>query len=58
MKRIRDYYGVPCKRGARVVFDGQPGTITQSVQGHHWLWVRLDSGRRVICHPTWRMEYS
>jgi hypothetical protein len=57
MRRIREFYGVPCKRGGRVNFDGKPGRITQAVQGHHWLYVLLDSGQRVICHPTWRMEY-
>ena len=57
MRRIRERYGVPCKRGGRVIFNGRPGTITQSVRGHAWLWVRLDTGARVVCHPTWRMEY-
>ena len=27
MQRIRDYYGVPAKRGGRVEFRGQPGVI-------------------------------
>jgi len=57
VRRIREYYGVPCRRSGRVLFMGRPGTITQSVQGHHWLYVRMDTGERIICHPTWRMEY-
>lgn len=53
---VRDQYGVPAKRGARVVFDGQPGVIT-SCPGAY-VRVRLDDhNHSVPAHPTWRMHY-
>lgn len=54
MEWIRRNYGVPAKRGGRVRFSGVAGTITSA--SHH-LRVRLDDGRRVLLHPTWRVEY-
>lgn len=56
MSYVRSHYGVPAKRGGRVVFDGQPGTITSSSAGR--LRVRLDGHTRPsVVHPTWRMTY-
>lgn len=54
MEWIRRNYGVPAKRGGRVRFFGMLGTITSA--SHH-LRVHLDDGRRVLLHPTWRVEY-
>ena len=58
---VRYYYRVPAKRGRRIVFDGDPGTIT-GFRGARVL-VRLDKdgylqGRPMTCHPTWRMDYN
>jgi hypothetical protein len=53
---VRRVYGVPAKRGMRVIADGKPGTITCG--DGHYIRIRLDgekwSGR---WHPTWRIEY-
>jgi hypothetical protein len=57
MQAIRDRYGVPASRGARVKFQGRPMFIL-SADGHH-LWLRdTNAGRRVgPCHPLWEMDY-
>lgn len=56
MAYIREHYGVPAKRGMRVVVDGKSGTIT-SASGHR-LRVRFDStGQVVPVHPTWNVHY-
>lgn len=61
MKYIRDRYGVPAKRGARVRYSGGDmpveGTITSAAPGAH-LRIRLD-GDKGVCyfHPTWKLEY-
>ena len=62
---IREVYGVPAKRGARIRFDyplgkDRPGPHEGTIvgaRGPH-LNVRLD-GERHTCslHPTWRVEY-
>ncbi|AXN53238.1 hypothetical protein PBI_HARLEY_76 [Mycobacterium phage Harley] len=55
---IRSNYGVPAKRGMRVIFDGRPGRIV-SVDGQY-LMLHLDGDPwdwRTRVHPTWRMEY-
>lgn len=60
LQYIRDTYGVPAKRGARVQYSGNgiaiQGTITSS-RGPHIL-VRLDGDDfSVPFHPTWKMRY-
>lgn len=58
MQWIRDRYGVPAKRGGRVVFDGKPGRILSTHAGH--LVLHLDEDKpshRTYVHPCWRMEY-
>ncbi|SEN89563.1 hypothetical protein [Nonomuraea pusilla] len=54
---VRRYYQVPAKRGARIKFRGQDGTIV-GFQGAG-LRVRLDDDPKRIhsCHPTWRIDY-
>jgi hypothetical protein len=53
---VREYYGVPAKRGMRVTVDGRPGRITSG--NGHYIRVLFDGERRPsICHPTWRVEY-
>lgn len=61
MSYIRRAYGVPAKRGGRVVFTGVEamplqGTITGADGGH--LRIRMDRHR--CCrsyHPTWELRY-
>lgn len=60
LQYIRDTYGVPAKRGARVEYSGNgtaiQGTITSS-RGPHIL-VRLDGDDfSMQFHPTWKMHY-
>lgn len=61
MKYIRDYYGVPAKRGVRVKYaasDGEEfeGVITGSKDAH--LRVRFpNTNHSWIMHPTWHIEY-
>ncbi|MEU7831338.1 hypothetical protein [Nonomuraea sp. NPDC049129] len=54
---VRRYYQVPAKRGGRIKFRGQPGTIV-AFHGAG-LRVRLDDNpkRILTCHPTWRIDY-
>ena len=69
MDYIRRTYGVPARRGARLLFIGgnpdqegdakgrrQSGTIVGS-RGQY-LRVRMDGEARIrTLHPTWRVEY-
>jgi hypothetical protein len=60
MQYIRKHYGVPAKRGGRIVFNykGIPvfGTITGSVNAS--LRIKLDGDKRSgIYHPTWELKY-
>jgi hypothetical protein len=60
MKRIRELYGVPAKRGGRVRFEWtrREGTITGSTSSGLYLRVRFDGERKSeIIHPTWDLEY-
>lgn len=55
-EHVRTFYAVPAKRGGRVLFNGQPGTITGFTGPY--LRVRLDGhSRPVPIHPTWRVQY-
>ena len=65
MDYIRRTYGVPARRGSRVLYTGggidEYGTIISSKGGR--LRVRLDlpslRGKKITytLHPTWRIEY-
>lgn len=58
MQWIRSTYGIPAKRGMRVIADGKPGVITGSRGGY--LIIRLDGwekGNKRAYHPTWEMQY-
>lgn len=56
MAYIRRTYGVPAKRGMRVVANGKPGVITGTVSAS--LRIRLDGERHSApWHPTWRIDY-
>ena len=53
---VRSYYGVPAKRGMRIVIDGRPATIVGFK--NQYLRIRRDGEKHtVIAHPTWRVEY-
>lgn len=61
LERIRSLYGVPAKRGARVVYFGDGklarGVVTGSA--HMYIRVRLDGERRSgRYHPTWMLDYE
>lgn len=58
MAHIRDYYGVPARRGARIRFDyrgSNEGTIVSAVGAR--LRVRFDNGQACILHPWWNLTY-
>lgn len=60
MERTRRWYGVPAKRGGRVVYTGngkrELGTIRSARDCR--LRVKLDDYRHpVLLHPTWEIEY-
>lgn len=57
MERIREYYGVPAKRGMRIEFMGKPAVITGSTAMR--LRARIDGEKKTsILHPTWEMNYT
>lgn len=48
---IRNYYGVPAKRGGKIEYEGKPGVIT-GTSGPH-LMVRLDGAKHSLpYHPA------
>ena len=61
MQHIRDYYGVPAKRGARVKYTwrnpGRLGTVVGSRS--QYLRVRFDDEPKRIetVHATWELEF-
>lgn len=61
MQYIRDYYGVPAKRGARIFFlwrGRRAGTIVGS--RNQYLRVRFDDKPKRVetLHATWEVEYA
>lgn len=64
MDYIRRTYGVPSKRGARIIYTGSPilGSVGGVIVGSRgaYLRVRMDDGHPsslVTLHPTWCVEY-
>ncbi len=61
MDYIRRYYGVPAKRGGRVVYSGgkngeRMGTIKSARGGY--LMILLDGDKHPgTFHPTWKLDY-
>ena len=56
MKYIRDTYGVPAKRGRKILFEGRVCTIRGSSDAR----LRVTDDRangKMILHPTWRVQY-
>ena len=57
---VRKRYGVPAKRGGRILYTGcghrWPGTIMSSSGGY--INVKLDGRKHASpFHPTWEIEY-
>ena len=65
MRYIRDYYGVPAKRGARIRWTHHLANVPQSpAEGTivaakgQYLRVRFDADGKIrTLHPTWAIEY-
>jgi hypothetical protein len=62
MQYIRDYYGVPAKRGAEIKYRGEPYVIVGS-SGHYLRAKKLTllgepRLKVVTLHPTWEVEYE
>jgi hypothetical protein len=70
MKYIRQYYGVPAKRGARIEYSGDEtskfiqGFLFQPKKGtivgaqDQYLRVRFDGSTRIeTVHATWKVKY-
>jgi hypothetical protein len=64
LKQIREQYGVPAKRGARVVYTSSRGvlrgTIKSAAAHGMYIMVHLDGdpkNLRRCFHPTWNIEY-
>jgi len=58
MNYVRKTYSVPAKRGMRVAWTYrgiQYGKILSAHNGK--LWLKLDTGERVLVHPTDGMSY-
>lgn len=69
LQYIRDHYGVPAKRGAKIKFQGRPYVIVGAArhQGHYLRARMLISNGPGLplfpvktidtLHPTWEVEY-
>jgi len=60
MQYIRDAYGVPAKRGGKVVYTGGVNAMTGTITGSlgHYLRIQLDGHKRSdLYHPTWEIHY-
>lgn len=56
LEYVRRVYGVPARRGMRVVADGKPGVITSGAGEH--IRIRLDGEKHSgHWHPTWHIDY-
>ena len=56
IRHLRDYYGLAVRKGMRVKYTGQDGTLV----GFEGQYVRVpldDHEEPVTCHPTSSMEY-
>jgi hypothetical protein len=61
MQYIRDFYGVPAKRGSRVRYSGsETGPSVGKIVGARQQYLPVKFGhvpRPLILHPTWKIEY-
>lgn len=61
MESLRRYYGVPAKRGAKIIFTGCKHPVAGRIISaqDHKLYIRTNDGRRFgPLHPTWEIEYA
>jgi hypothetical protein len=60
MNYVRRTYGVPIKRGRRIRFWGERSSSVELVvrsAPHAILASETPTSRRLVLHPTWRVEY-
>ena len=60
MERIRKWYGVPAKRGGRIIYTGNGHREFGTIRGARsiYLKIQLDGHKNAtIFHPTWCIEY-
>ena len=60
MQDIRNRYGVPAKRGARVRYTGGTRIDEGTIVGTHkqYVRIRMDGDQHAgTYHPTWELEY-
>lgn len=63
MERIREVYGVPAKRGGKVLYlkdNGEmiPGIIVSATKGPQYLRILFRGQKHPVpCHPTWNLQY-
>jgi len=61
MEYVRNYYGVPAKRGGRIKYTPDIGNPVYAtiLSATHYLFVRFDNTntRSGPLHPTWQIEY-
>ena len=55
---IRKSYGVPAKRGAKVLYQGKPAVITSGPRSYLRLRFEHETrATRKVYHPTWQIQY-
>lgn len=61
LKYIRDHYGVPAKRGQKLIYSGSgrplEGVIINAQGAHLMVRIAEFGERPVKLHPTWEIEY-
>ena len=60
LQYIRDIYGVPAKRGARVEYSGSGAAVQGAITSSRgpYILVRLDGDDfSMPFHPTWKLRY-
>ena len=57
MEYIRKAYGVPARRGGRILYRGKEHGVIVGPEGQY-LRMRMDNERVILSyHPTWGMRY-
>lgn len=60
MEYIRNTYGIPAKRGARVEYSANGVIVQGTIQGTKGAYLRIKmDGDKVsrLYHPTWQLKY-
>lgn len=55
---IRDYYGVPAKRGGHIIWNGRRWRIYGVTETAHLKVVNDETGWRITLHPTAGITYE